>query len=878
MSAVLTRNHFSVSRAAEYFSVGELQAQTGQPADGFWHVALKELIDNALDAAETAGAAPQISVNYSRKADRLLLAVSDNGHGIPEPVISALLDFSTRTSDKAAYRAPTRGAQGNALKTLIGIPAALGDDRAKLIIETQGNRHTISAWITPAGEVKHTRTVEACKESGTTVAIEIPGDEDTDWQPERYAVGYALFNPHAQIQIHGFDAVIEQAESSEPEILNLSFMPTSGERWRKFGPTDLTAASWYARDEFERLAHLKAAIHPGLSVRDLAREFRGQSRRLREIIKAVPASTISELVDDPAALAQLHETLCQVSSPKPDILGRVGAEHYRQCLDERYGIKPDRFWYRHQATEIDGLPFVVEIAIAETDQPGERFYGLNYSVPFSDPLSSVWFGISHGLNGTLSEQGVYNGTRDGRPLSTAAVVHLIMPRLPSLDRGKSRLALNTKQRAIVAETIERACKTLSKEWDQHKRQRRRDNRPAPRLASALPTKKEAVFSILLDTYRRATENEALYITARDLYYAIRPAYNRMDVRASKRGEELEFNYFAQNLIPAFRRDVHDLPMVDYKARGTLYDPHSDTETPIGDKELRDWTFPPWTFNKLLFIEKEGVWETLKQVGGIDFAKRWDMAIICSEGFSTTAVRKLMARAQQAEGYQLFVWHDADPAGYNIARTLAEETKRMPDHRVEVHDLGLFLEPAIEAGYQSETFTRSSELASTLTLTDYERKRFTGDKRNIGYEKAEWINCTRVEINAVPIRERIAYLEAQLARIPDLLPKVQPPASVLSDRARSLAEQRITEQVRAEVERRLDLDAIVTAAVQQLAPLPDFNGEAVHRLIERTLEQAPAQGWRDALGRIVGKRIKRRVGHERLQAAVNDAIAEQRGAA
>ncbi|MCF7995193.1 MAG: ATP-binding protein [Chromatiaceae bacterium] len=338
MSAVLTRNHFSVSRAAEYFSTGELQAQTGQPADGFWHVALKELIDNALDAAETAGTAPQIAIDYTRKADRLSLAVRDNGNGIPEPVIAALLDFSTRTSDKAAYRAPTRGAQGNALKTLIGIPVALGDARAKLIIETQGTRHTISVWITPAGEVKHARTVERCDGSGTTVSLEIPGDEDTDWQPERFMVGYALLNPHAQIQIHGFETPIELAESSEPEILNLSFEPTADERWRKFGPTDLTSASWYARDKFERLLHLKAAHAPALSIRNLAREFRGQSRRLRELATAVPVATIGELVNDPAAVALLHDTLSAAQAPKPDILGRIGTEHYRCILDQRYGI------------------------------------------------------------------------------------------------------------------------------------------------------------------------------------------------------------------------------------------------------------------------------------------------------------------------------------------------------------------------------------------------------------------------------------------------------------------------------------------------------------------------------------------------------------
>lgn len=129
--------------------------------------------------------------------------------------------------------------------------------------------------ITPAGELKHSRTVERCEGSGTTVALEIPGDEDTDWQPERFMVGYALLNPHAWIQIHGSEWPIQQAESSEPEILNLSFEPTADERWRKFGPTDLTSASWYARDEFERLLHLEAALDPALSIRNLAREFRG---------------------------------------------------------------------------------------------------------------------------------------------------------------------------------------------------------------------------------------------------------------------------------------------------------------------------------------------------------------------------------------------------------------------------------------------------------------------------------------------------------------------------------------------------------------------------------------------------------------------------
>ena len=126
MSAVLERTLFSVSRAAEYFAAAELQAQTGQPAHRFAAVALKELVDNALDAAEAAGVAPEIAIDVARLGGDLRLAVGDNGPGLAPETVRRVLDFATRTSDKAAYRAPTRGLQGNALKTVLGIPVALG--------------------------------------------------------------------------------------------------------------------------------------------------------------------------------------------------------------------------------------------------------------------------------------------------------------------------------------------------------------------------------------------------------------------------------------------------------------------------------------------------------------------------------------------------------------------------------------------------------------------------------------------------------------------------------------------------------------------------------------------------------------------------------
>src|ERR671912_1850600 len=122
----LQRTTFEISRAAEYFDARQLSALVGVSQDEFASVCLKELVDNSLDACETAGVSPVVGVKVEREDDLIRLSVSDNGPGIPAEVVRKVLDYNIRVSDKAAYRSPTRGAQGNALKTVIGIPYALG--------------------------------------------------------------------------------------------------------------------------------------------------------------------------------------------------------------------------------------------------------------------------------------------------------------------------------------------------------------------------------------------------------------------------------------------------------------------------------------------------------------------------------------------------------------------------------------------------------------------------------------------------------------------------------------------------------------------------------------------------------------------------------
>jgi hypothetical protein len=65
---VLRRETFETSRLLDFCSERELVKQIGHAPDQWPLVVLKELIDNAIDAAEEAGVAPTITVEVTEKA------------------------------------------------------------------------------------------------------------------------------------------------------------------------------------------------------------------------------------------------------------------------------------------------------------------------------------------------------------------------------------------------------------------------------------------------------------------------------------------------------------------------------------------------------------------------------------------------------------------------------------------------------------------------------------------------------------------------------------------------------------------------------------------------------------------------------------------
>jgi hypothetical protein len=98
----IERVAFTTSRLMEFCTENELVAQTGHESYEWSRVIIKELVDNAIDAAEEAELAPVIKVTITTgKSGRpTRIVVEDNGPGIPPATISAVIDYNIRVSSR----------------------------------------------------------------------------------------------------------------------------------------------------------------------------------------------------------------------------------------------------------------------------------------------------------------------------------------------------------------------------------------------------------------------------------------------------------------------------------------------------------------------------------------------------------------------------------------------------------------------------------------------------------------------------------------------------------------------------------------------------------------------------------------------------------
>jgi len=235
----LTRVTFRVSRLMEFCSKRELQNQTGHSVYDWPLVVLKEIMDNALDACEEAEVAPVIEVTVGPGS----ITIQDNADGLDADTIESILDYTIRVSSREAYVSPTRGAQGNALKTILAMGYVLDREAADrdadaagvTIIETRGVKHRIEFGVDHINnqpKIEHTKTPSAI-DVGTKVTVGWPKSQAEELflfvaeQFQQLTQAYFWFNPHLSLRGVWYGREFVNVEATDP----------NWEKWRPRNPT-----------------------------------------------------------------------------------------------------------------------------------------------------------------------------------------------------------------------------------------------------------------------------------------------------------------------------------------------------------------------------------------------------------------------------------------------------------------------------------------------------------------------------------------------------------------------------------------------------------------------------------------------------------------
>ncbi len=389
------------------------------------------------------------------------IIIDDNGPGIPEGTIRAICDYTIRVSSREAYVSPSRGAQGNALKTILAMGYVLDresqsdtDEATGLtIIETGGVAHAIRFLVDHISNeplITHT-TAPSSKTIGTRILIKWPPHSgfgyghvlaNAEKQFKALAESYVWFNPHLSLSGRWDGADFVKVKATNPN-------------WTKWFPHNPTSAWWYTEARLQRYlsAHVARDRRLGQDrpVREFIAEFRDLSstRKQKAILEEIGASRLSlrrffgEHRVNRIGIGQLLNAMKRHSAPvPPKHLGVIGREHLKARFLAAGGAE-ETFKYERQTGVSLDLPYIVECAFGLRQSgldgnSGEKrliVTGANWSVGISNPFRR--FGrTGEGLESTLA------AVRANANQPVIMALHLASAHIQYADRGKSSIIVD----------------------------------------------------------------------------------------------------------------------------------------------------------------------------------------------------------------------------------------------------------------------------------------------------------------------------------------------------------------------------------------------------------------------------------------------------
>jgi hypothetical protein len=313
---------------------------------------------------------------------------------------------------------------------------------------------------------------------------------------------------------------------------------------------------------------------------------------------------------------------------------------------------------------------------------------------------------------------------------------------------------------------------------------------------------------------------------RQLLYVLRP------IVRSKLGVELKLGNFT-GIIDDYEAEFGEIPGMYREPRGSIYHPHRNQTITLGTLMVEDYERPEWTFNKVIYIEKEGFGEALKDSG---WPERHDCMLMSSKGFTTRAAKDLVDKiAAHDEPVTVFCVHDADAAGTLIFQTFQEETRARGARKIQIVDLGLQPWEAIEMGLEvEEVKAKEGEGKKRKPVANYVSER--DDVAPNGDSWEDWLQDHRIELNAMTTPRFIAWLDSKMADHGKLVP----PADVLTSELTERVTEKLQDDIREQILREAGFEERVAEAVAAIEmPTAAALAEGIRELFARE----PDREWR-----------------------------------
>jgi hypothetical protein len=348
----------------------------------------------------------------------------------------------------------------------------------------------------------------------------------------------------------------------------------------------------------------------------------------------------------------------------------------------------------------------------------------------------------------------------------------------------------------------------------------------PNTSAGKLSQKDVVLDHLEEAIAEVSGDGRFRFNMRQLLYRLRP------IVMDETGEELKTANFT-DIITDHENEHGEIPGMYREPRGSISHPHRVETISLGTLMVEGYERPPWTFNKLIYVEKEGFNEALKTER---WPERHDCALISSKGFSSRAARDLIDKlAEHDEPVTVFCVHDADAYGTMIYQTFQEETKARRARKIKIVNLGLEPWEAIEMGLEVEPVEEGKQRKA---VANYVRA------RDDDQDWDAWLQTRRIELNAMSTPQFIAWLDGKMVAHQG---KLIPPAHVLEARLNERIENKARAAITERILRKAGLEHQVAAAV---AATKKPTAAKLAEGIARMFKSQPEREWRDHIEAIV----------------------------